>query len=103
MGSNQSLTSTTLHNDMNNAVMCLYSGVKEWLFVPSQENVDRIEWWEETYNKFHPHLSYNTDSSVADPMKVNMSRHPTMQYVTYRKIVQYEGDCIFVPALEFHW
>lgn len=39
---NQSFTSTTLHNDMNNAVMCLYAGRKDWVFVDSRANVDSV-------------------------------------------------------------
>eukprot|EP00658_Telonema_sp_P-2_P014486 TRINITY_DN15503_c0_g1_i2.p1 TRINITY_DN15503_c0_g1~~TRINITY_DN15503_c0_g1_i2.p1 ORF type:complete len:178 (+),score=24.94 TRINITY_DN15503_c0_g1_i2:209-742(+) len=96
-------TSTTLHNDMNNAIMCLYSGTKEWIFVDSKSNVDKIEWWEESYDKFAPHRSWNTDSSKADPNKVDMLRFPTMAHVTYRRVTQHAGDCLFVPALEFHW
>ena len=97
----ESFSSSVIHYDMNEQVMCQLRGQKEWIFWDLRTEVDKIPMWGEYYRP--DQRSLGSDDSPIDMERVDLKRWPEFATAKWTNGTLDEGDCLYTPANSLHY
>ena len=98
----RNFSSSVIHYDMNQQMMCLYDGEKEWITWETESQIDHIPMWFDNYVKAH-RKGYESDDSPIDPERVDLERFPLFAKARWTNTTMRAGDCMYLPAYHLHY
>jgi len=94
---------SVLHYDQNHGFMCVYSGVKEWIFIDTLKHIEDVPLWENNFDRRNPSNSRASDDSLIDGEYVDLLKYPRFKNVSFSVVKQKAGDCLWIPAKYLHY
>jgi hypothetical protein len=98
-------TLSQLHYDADQNINCLFGDEpKHWIFIDTAASADRIPWAiGNRYDSRNPILTSGTDYSAIDlDDPALLTSHPELTNVSWARVTQYPGDCMYVPYSHLH-
>ncbi|CAE8632489.1 unnamed protein product [Polarella glacialis] len=98
----RNFSTSVIHYDMNNQIMCQFDGTKEWIMWDLSKEAHNIPMWSGLYNQ-ERHEAQGSDDSPIDPERVDLLRWPEFKKARWVNASLEAGDCLYTPAFLLHY